>query len=359
MGTPLKQLSAFLSPKVLSPQVLSPHSSRFLLVSKSDRKIVGNRLVSPINQKSNSAVKKLDFSTFKENRLLSDHVKINVTDFDKGIKASTRKKDILINTPNKYDIIRNGVEDDRFLNILGKGGFGKVVRAVHKGKTVAIKIIKRSQFTLREKNALDLSHSNIVKTLDVTENQMETFAIIIMEYFPFCENLEEKLSSAGEDLGENVVLQYAKDICEGLSHCHSRGILHLDVKPRNVLVCGSVCKICDFGNSMKVSEIEIPFIHQGTIHYTAPEILLGKLPSEESDIYSFGVLLWQILERRNPYSEIDNIDTVIYMVVKCKLRPDMIEPKNELSKLYQACWNSEPSNRPSLATISEVLSKNC
>ncbi|KAG5868038.1 hypothetical protein JTB14_001730 [Gonioctena quinquepunctata] len=268
MGTPLKKLTTVLSPKVLSP--LSP---RLLFLPKLNENV--NSVVSSNVQRIPTA-KRLDYSKLvqKSNNLSVKPVNIYVTDCSEE-KAEVEKNDIFINTPKKEDIIENGVENDKFLNILGKGGFGKVFRAIYKDSTVAMKLVKTSKFSSREKNALPLLHKNIVKTIHVIGSEKNAFSIIIMEYFPVCQDLQSILDNTEIELNNNLVVKYARDICEGLLFCHENGILHLDLKPQNVLLCEKVCKICDFGNSMNILELGDHFEHQGTVVYSAPEILKG------------------------------------------------------------------------------------
>ncbi|XP_023024235.2 proto-oncogene serine/threonine-protein kinase mos [Leptinotarsa decemlineata] len=350
MGTPLKLLKS-----VLSPKTLSPSSPRLLFVPKLNNNVIQNKCVS-LNKQRKSPAKNFEYSDVAPKvKLAFEPVDIHVTNHSDKLKEII-KHDIFMNSPMKKNIIENGVADDRFLNILGKGSFGKVIRAVYKGTTVAMKLVKTSKYSSRDHNALNLNHPNIVKTLHIIGNEESVFSMILMEYFADCQDMQSILDNPEVSLDNRIVIKYAKDICEALQHCHENGILHLDLKPQNVLLCGDVCKICDFGNSAKITELVDFFEHQGTAVYTAPEILQGIKPTEKSDVYSLGILLWQMLARKNPYSDLDNIETVIYMVVKCHLRPDMQNPTDALSNLYQNCWKSKPYNRPTVAEISNVLS---
>lgn len=95
----------------------------------------------------------------------------------------------------------------------------------------------------------------MIKILDITEKQSENYCVIIMEYYPESVHLQGYVEKSGISLVDRI-LPFSKDICKGLKYCHSQGILHLDIKPQNVLVCGEVCKICDFGNSCRLDRTE-------------------------------------------------------------------------------------------------------
>ena len=94
---------------------------------------------------------------------------------------------------------------------------------------------------------------------------------------------------------------------KALAHCHKRGVLHLDVKPANVLVSRrGVCKLGDFGCSIVTSKKRVSSGNKaflvGTPGYQAPELLLGKVPTAACDVYSLGLLFWQLDSREVPYA---------------------------------------------------------
>lgn len=114
--------------------------------------------------------------------------------------------------------------------------------------------------TIGERNVLNINHNNIVKTLEIIQNQEGNFSLIIMEYFPNSKQLQTLLADCDFDIDDKIP-NFAVDICNGLDFIHRKGILHLDIKPQNVLVAENVCKICDFGNSVLLTDTE-NFSHQ-------------------------------------------------------------------------------------------------
>ncbi|PNF33700.1 hypothetical protein B7P43_G11426 [Cryptotermes secundus] len=251
---------------------------------------------------------------------------------------------------------------------LGKGSFGTVIQAKHEGEDIAVKIIPKTRFRKslgslkNEYNALKLSHKNVVRVLQVTVSEGE-YGLVIME---LCTGLNLLSLIFDPTVIINSVrrTRYALDIVLALHHCHSNRILHLDVKPSNIMVCsqGDYCKLCDFGSSHDMREEEYCTVSPNinTVVYTDPQILQGKLPSEKSDVYSLGITCWQLLSREVPY-EGYTLHTIIYKVGSGELRPKSIEDAkigdNDFISLYNLCWQQDAINRPSVCTIIHELKK--
>lgn len=122
-----------------------------------------------------------------------------------------------------------------------------------------MKIVKNKK-EIREKYALDLHHENIVRTIKIFNSEIDTYAMILMEYIPNCVQLHNLLEDFDIDI-DGRMKKFSIDICKGLAHCHRNKILHLDLKPQNILVCNNGCKICDFGNSIHEDHIGGNFKH--------------------------------------------------------------------------------------------------
>ncbi|CAG9772391.1 unnamed protein product [Ceutorhynchus assimilis] len=317
MANSLKHL--LISPTFLSPLSPSRNLASFPRFPKSE----GDKIFIRQITRPKKVAKKLDFSQTKENfiaRSSTNLPDIRIVDDTRGnVQQKLRQNHILnINTPVKLDLVKNGLE--KFKNsttVLGKGTFGTVFKGSHRGETVAVKIATK-ECSSREQNALNLSHKNIVKTLEIVqnaENNYQTYSLIIMEYLPKCKSLQEVLENLHEE-NSSTLEQFAIDITSGLDYLHKNGVLHLDLKPKNILLVepGNICKICDFGNSARIDDNLANFSHNGTVIYTAPEILLGKPPSVKSDIYSLGLVFWQIVYQKNPFCEYDTMESIIYNV---------------------------------------------
>ncbi|GFG34602.1 hypothetical protein Cfor_01933 [Coptotermes formosanus] len=274
---------------------------------------------------------------------------------------------ILLDPPKIIALLSQGLNAREHWIKLGKGSFGTVIQAKHKGEDVAVKVIPKSRFrkslgSLRnESNALKLSHKNVVKVLQVTSTQGE-YGLVFME---LCNgpNLQSLISDPTFVINSMRRTRYALDIAFALDHCHSNKILHLDVKPSNIMVCRlDYCKLCDFGSSHILGDEEYWNVpdNVNTVMYTDPHILQGKLPSEKSDIYSFGITCWQLLSREIPY-EGYTLHTIIYKVGSGRLRPKLIQDvkieDQAFINLYSLCWHQDPTSRPSICGIIHELNK--
>ncbi|KAK0157078.1 hypothetical protein PV327_011412 [Microctonus hyperodae] len=205
-----------------------------------------------------------------------------------------------IDTPNRVKIINNGLESEE-KSILGYGGFGAVYKASYKGNQVAVKIIKqRKQDDLTveaEKHASTLIHPNIVPIFMIERGKI--WSLIIME---LCDtSLEEKLQEIILNKVERIHI--LKAIACALQFCHNSGIIHADVKPKNILIASDgQPKLADFGSSILISEMDkITTSLYGTPGYVAPEVIKGRTPCIESDIYSLGILAWRLLSTEVPF----------------------------------------------------------
>lgn len=229
--------------------------------------------------------------------------------------------------------------------ILGRGSYGVVFKANYKEKNVAVKIIsKQDEFKYssvsRERNILGLSHENIIKILKIVETK--EYGAIIMERCDSGKSLQFILDhSKNIDLIHR--LKILKDIANALKFCHQNHIIHRDLKPDNLMIVLNshrndyTCKLFDFGcsyftpngptedmldKSSHDRDDNISTSVLGTIRYTAPELLQGSLPTFSIDVYSFGILMWQLKEHAIPYESIKSNEVIIWQVVKNNLRPD-------------------------------------
>lgn len=269
----------------------------------------------------------------------------------------------------------------RSIQSVGSGGFGSVYKAEYFGETVALKNVKKCtknklasrQSFWAELNAAHLSHKNIVRVTAATtcvpvEFEDESSIGTILMEFVGSRNLQQIIYEYAEPLGKDRWLRYSKDIAHGLQFLHSHNIVHLDIKPANVLVSNEdVCKIVDFGCSLKletgrkVSVISPHLSHiGGTYTHRSPELLKGEVVSPKADIFSFGITLWQLITREHPYT--GDRQYVLYAVVAHNLRPCVQNHpafQSEQGRLCRAllnrCWSGEDRCRPSAQELPPCL----
>ncbi|MFC7440121.1 protein kinase domain-containing protein [Laceyella putida] len=199
--------------------------------------------------------------------------------------------------------------------VLGRiGGGGMAV--VYKGKDllldryVAIKVMNRSfshdqdsvrRFIREAKAAASMSHANIVNVYDV--GREDSIYYMVMEYVKG-PSLMDMIQKRGR-FEPKETIEIAIQICEGLHHAHQKGIIHRDIKPHNILVApGNQYKVTDFGISYfpRVSAITQTGYVMGSVHYFSPEQASGAKVSAASDLYSVGVVLYEMLTGRVPFN---------------------------------------------------------
>jgi len=270
---------------------------------------------------------------------------------------------ISCNTPSRMKLEMEGLGSDKL--VLGRGAYGTVVLGQWRGQKVAVKVMevdpdcgpsaRRRKSLESEVQALKLDHENIVKLYGVFAAQ-DRYSVIIMEYVG-SRNLHRLLIETPEKvIGKNWLLGAGRQISSALTHCHSNGVLHLDVKPANILVTSNgTCKLGDFGCSVANNSGDLPLDHSlvGTPGYQAPEFLRGYPPSTACDIYSLGILYWQLDSRQVPFQG-QQAHTIMF----CSgngMRPK--EPLVQLiglkdfTLLYRTCWSHDPSKRPAALNV--------
>jgi len=232
------------------------------------------------------------------------------------------------------------------LEIIGRGGMGLVYKArdPNIGRLVALKIIKldfdadekmaaemRERFRREAAAAGTMQHPNIVSVYDAGEADGVPF--IALEYVEG-ETLE-KMIRPGELLPLTRVAAIIGQVASGLAFAHERGIIHRDVKPANVIVTPTgTAKIMDFGIArIQGSELTQKGMVMGSPAYMAPEQITGSGSDARSDVFSLGVVLYQLLTGEKPFPG-DNPTSVSYRI----LRTDPVEP-SKLNPLIDPAFN--------------------
>lgn len=228
--------------------------------------------------------------------------------------------------------------DDRYeiLDVLGTGGMAVVYRAYcHRlNRYVAVKILKselasdqdlRRRFHDESQAVAMLSHPNIVAVYDVS--QVDDCEFIVMELIDGI-TLKQYMHKRGGCLNWREALHFSTQILQGLKHAHSRGIIHRDIKPQNVMVLrdGSV-KVTDFGIARSTtSQATMTQEAIGSVHYISPEQARGSHIDARSDIYSAGVVLYEMLTGRLPYEGDNPVSVAIQHINSIPIAPRELNP---------------------------------
>jgi len=249
---------------------------------------------------------------------------------------------------------------------IGRGSFGIVYKGKVRGKEVAVKKLfdSKDDFNIeifrREVGIMStLKHPNLLLFIGACTEP--AFLMFVTELMPRG-SVYDILHDEKLQLSMSQRMKMAKDVANGMNWLHMRDpiFIHRDLKSANLLVDQNWnVKVSDFGLSyIKQSSVSERgnFGSIGTPLWMAPEVLLNKSYNESADLYSFGIVLWELLTRHDPFPNIDNFDTMVQSVCVNKERPiipDDCPPT--LKKLITDCWSPQPEARP---TFSELLRTN-
>ncbi|MDY4415700.1 Stk1 family PASTA domain-containing Ser/Thr kinase [Selenomonas sp.] len=208
----------------------------------------------------------------------------------------------------------NRILDQRYEleELVGGGGMADVYKATDRllQRPVAVKILheqfQRDQefiekFHREAQAAARLSHPNIVNIYDVGVSAGEHY--IVMEYVPGT-TLKELIQQQGH-LEPDEALAITREIAEALAHAHANGLVHCDIKPHNILMLdGAHAKVADFGIARAVTESTMTYSGNviGSVHYFSPEQAKGTVITPKSDVYSLGVVLYEMLTGELPFT---------------------------------------------------------
>ncbi|MCI0657420.1 MAG: serine/threonine protein kinase, partial [Acidobacteria bacterium] len=249
----------------------------------------------------------------------------------------------------------------RIVAPLGKGGMGEVYRAddLKLGQVVALKFLpeglerdeKRLERLLNEvRTARQVSHPNVCRVYDVGE--VEGHHFLSMEFVDG-EDLGSLLRRIGR-LPTDKGIEIARQMSAGLAAAHDAGILHRDLKPSNIMIDGrGRARITDFGLAAISGEIPGEEIRSGTPAYMAPEQIAGKGVSQRSDLYSLGLVLYELFTGKPPFKAASPADLLRQQRTSSPASPSSviegIDPVVE--RLILRCLEADPARRPSSALL--------
>lgn len=239
---------------------------------------------------------------------------------------------------------------------IGVGGMAYVYRALDRNtqKLVAVKILREElahddEFVQRfEREALaasKMSHPNVVNLLDV--GMEEDMRYIVIEYVSG-RSLKEIIRESGGGLRNEMAGQITIRILSALQHAHQNGIIHRDIKPQNILLDKEgVIKVLDFGIARMLNDAQVQERTIGSVHYFSPEQARGDTADEKSDLYSVGVVLYEMLTGKVPFVGDTSVSVAMQHLQDKPVSPAELNPgvSEALSRIALKAMEKEPADR--------------
>ncbi len=270
-----------------------------------------------------------------------------------AVRAAARGPKVGVAFAGRYDV----------LSVLGRGGMGSVYQVLDRelDEEVALKVLTPEAFaegtqavqTLKQEIRLarKITHPNVVRTHDLGE--ADGLRFLTMEFVPGT-TLRELLDRRGA-VALAPGLQIAKQLCRGLAAVHEAGIIHRDIKPQNIMVLpNGVVKLMDFGIARTEDGAEHPALDGqtvGTPYYMSPEQAMGRELDARSDLYTVGVVLFELFTGQRPFPGNDAASVMQKHVTAEPPRPSALRPDlpDHLEKVVLACLSKRPDRRPASA----------
>ncbi|XP_061341997.1 serine/threonine-protein kinase STY46-like [Gastrolobium bilobum] len=253
--------------------------------------------------------------------------------------------------------------DRRLLKIgerIASGSCGDLYRGVYIGEDVAVKVLRSEQLNdaLEDEFAQEVAilrqvhHKNVVRFIGACTKCPHL--CIVTEYMPGG-SLYDYLHKNHNVLELSQLLKFAIDVCKGMEYLHRNNIIHRDLKTANLLMdTHNVVKVADFGVARFLNQGGVMTAETGTYRWMAPEVINHQPYDQKADIFSFSIVLWELVTAKVPYDTMTPLQAALG--VRQGLRPEL--PKHghpKLLDLMQRCWEAIPSSRPSFNEITVEL----
>ncbi len=255
---------------------------------------------------------------------------------------------------------REALHDGRYAIIerLGEGGKGVVYEALDTvlDRVVAVKVLKAeglddavyARFQREAQAAARLTHANVVATYDMGQDDGRYF--LVMEFVDGSSLRDLLESRSGGPLDLKTLLRHGRAICGALEYAHAHGVLHRDLKPENIMIAkDGTAKLMDFGLALALDKPRLTATGTmvGTPTYMAPENALGKTSDARSDLYSLGVMLFEMATGQPPFSQEDNLKVIYSHIHDEPTRPSRLnaDVTSGLEEVIMRLLSKDPARR--------------
>ncbi|ONM56883.1 Serine/threonine-protein kinase STY17 [Zea mays] len=213
----------------------------------------------------------------------------------------------------------------KFEQKLASGSFGDLYHGTYCSQDVAIKVLKPERVSV---DMLQFMHGGSI--FDFLYNRRGNFQL-------------------------PDVIRIASDVSKGMNYLHQINIVHRDLKTANLLMDDQVVKVADFGVARVKDQSGVMTAETGTYRWMAPEVIEHLPYDHRADVFSFGIVLWELLTGKLPYEDMTPLQAAVAVVQK-DLRPTIaVDTHPMLAELLQRCWQKDPALRPTFAEIVDIL----
>ncbi|PRQ35832.1 putative dual-specificity kinase TKL-Pl-4 family [Rosa chinensis] len=259
--------------------------------------------------------------------------------------------------------------DLRKLNMgdaFAQGAFGKLYRGTYNGEDVAIKILERpendpekaqimeQQFQQEVKMLATLKHPNIVRFIGGCRKPMVW--CIVTEYAKGGSVRQFLMRRQSRSVPLKLAVKQALDVARGMAYVHGLGLIHRDLKSDNLLIFSDKSiKIADFGVARIEVQTEGMTPETGTYRWMAPEMIQHRPYTQKVDVYSFGIVLWELITGMLPFSKMTAVQAA-FAVVNKGVRPIIpADCLTVLGEIMTRCWDPNPDARPPFTDVVRML----
>uniref|UniRef100_A0A6N2L6G8 non-specific serine/threonine protein kinase n=1 Tax=Salix viminalis TaxID=40686 RepID=A0A6N2L6G8_SALVM len=246
-------------------------------------------------------------------------------------------------------------------NKVASGSYGDLYKGTYCSQEVAIKILKpervnsdmQKEFAQEVYIMRKVRHKNVVQFIGACTKLP---SLCIVTEFMSGGSVYDYLHKQKGVFKLPTLLKAAIDVSKGMNYLHQNNIIHRDLKAANLLMDeNEVVKVADFGVARVQAQTGVMTAETGTYRWMAPEVIEHKPYDHKADVFSFGIVLWELLTGKLPYEYLTPLQAAVGVVQKC-LRPTI--PKNtqpKLAELLEHTWKQDPALRPDFSEIIEIL----
>ncbi|CAN1276310.1 Serine/threonine-protein kinase STY17 [Linum perenne] len=249
----------------------------------------------------------------------------------------------------------------KFDNMVASGAYGDLYKGTYCSQEVAIKVLKserintdmQKEFAQEVYIMRKVRHKNVVQFIGACTKPP---SLCIVTEFMSGGSVYDYLHKHKGVFKLPSVLKVAIDISKGMNYLHQNNIIHRDLKAANILMDeNEVVKVADFGVARVQAQSGVMTAETGTYRWMAPEVIEHKPYDHKADVFSFAIVLWELLTGKLPYEYLTPLQAAVGVVQK-GLRPTIPKHTNpKLTELLEKCWQQDPSLRPDFSEIIEIL----